>query len=250
MSAPIGYVAAFGGGLVSFASPCVLPLVPAYLSVITGLDLTELQERSRRQLWRIARDTLSFAAGFSVVFVGLGMSATAVGSTLADHHGALTRISGLVVLAMGLFVLASLVVKAPWMYRELRFHPQLRRYGRWTAPVAGAAFAFGWTPCLGPVLGAVLAVAAGSADPWHGALLLLAYSAGLAVPFLLTGLAFARAAGALGLVRRHLLAVTVTAALSLSGFGVLLTLNRLTLLTSALQAGLRHTGLDGLITLG
>lgn len=246
----VGYAAAFGGGAVSFASPCVLPLVPAYLSVVTGLELGELREGRRHHLGRIARDTGLFCLGFTAVFVGLGLSATAVGSALFRNQGLLTRVSGLVVLAMALFLLGSLVLRSPWLYQEKRFHPRLSRFGAFAAPVAGAAFGFGWTPCIGPVLGSVLAFAAAGGDTARGGLLLLTYSAGLAVPFLATGLAFGRLTGAFRWVKRHFTALTAASAGSLAFFGVLLTFNRLTWVTSQLQTAMRAVGLDGFVTLG
>jgi len=246
----VGYVAAFGGGLVSFLSPCVLPLVPAYLSIVTGLEVAELREGGRRHLVRIARDTGLFIAGFSTVFILLGLSATALGRTLVRNQATLTRISGLVVLAMALFLLASLVVRAPWLYGEKRFHPSASRFGPFAAPVAGAAFAFGWTPCIGPVLGSVLALAATRGEAFHGASLLAVYSLGLGVPFLLTGLAFGRLTGAFGFIKAHFTAISVVSALSLAFFGILLTFNRLTWVTSQLQAAMRAVGLDGFVSLG
>ena len=246
----VGLAAAFGGGLVSFLSPCVLPLVPAYLSIITGLEVAELQEGSSRHLLRIARDTGFFIAGFSTVFILLGLSATALGQTLVRNQATLTRISGLVVLAMALFVLASLVVRAPWLYAEKRFHPRVSRFGPFAAPIAGAAFAFGWTPCIGPVLGSVLALAATRGNAAHGALLLGTYSLGLAVPFMATGLAFGKLTGAFGFVKRHFTAITAISAVSLAFFGILLTLNRLTWVTSQIQSAMRAVGLDGIVNLG
>src|SRR5690348_8901501 len=119
-----GYLAAFAGGLVSFASPCVLPLVPAYLSVITGLELSEIEQDRRRHLWRIARDTGLFIAGFATVFIVLGLTATALGQALAARQALITRISGLLVLAFALFVAGSLVLKSPSLYQERRFRPR------------------------------------------------------------------------------------------------------------------------------
>jgi cytochrome c-type biogenesis protein len=250
VSAPVGYAAAFGGGLVSFLSPCVLPIVPAYLSVITGLDVTESARGSRRHLQRVARDTGLFITGFSAVFILLGLSATTVGHALFTNHIVITRVSGLLVLAMALFVAGSLVLRAPWLYAEHRFHPSSSRFGPFAAPVAGAAFGFGWTPCIGPVLGSVLAVAATRGRAADGATLLAAYSAGLGLPFLAAGLAFSRLAGAFGWVKRHFTAITVTSSGALAFFGVLLALNRLTWVTSELQSGLRAVGLGRLVTLG
>jgi len=246
----VGYLAAFGGGIVSFASPCVLPLVPAYLSVVTGLDIEEIQSGSREHLGRIARDTGLFVAGFAAVFVLLGLSASAIGEATLRDHLLLTRITGAMVLAMGLFLAGSLVLRTPRLYGEARFHVAVSRLGPLAAPVAGVAFGFGWTPCIGPVLASVLAVAATRAQTTQGALLLLVYSAGLAVPFLASGLALGRLAGAFGWVRGHFRALTILSALVLTGFGILLTTNRLTWVTAELSTGLRAIGLGRLITLG
>lgn len=246
----MGYLAAFGGGVISFASPCVLPLVPAYLSVVTGLDIQEIQSGSRRHLGRIARDTGLFVAGFAAVFVLLGLSASALGQAALRNHLLLTRVTGAVVLAMGLFLAGSLVLQAPRLYGEARFHPVVSRLGPWAAPAAGVAFGFGWTPCIGPVLGSVLALAATESGTGQAALLLLLYSAGLAVPFFAAGLALGRLSGAFGWVKRHFRGLTLTSALVLTGFGVLLVLNRLTWVTSELSDGLRAIGLGRLVSLG
>ncbi len=241
-------LAAFGGGLISFLSPCVLPLVPVYLSVITGLEVGEIRDGSA--LPRVARDTLLFIAGFSAVFILLGLSATAVGSVLFDNQSVITRVSGLIVLAMALFVLASLVLKAPWLYREKRFHPNLSRFGPFAAPVAGVAFGFGWTPCIGPVLTSILAIAAAQEGIGRGALLLAVYSAGLGVPFLVTGLAFGRLTGALGWVKRHFTGITIASSAALAGFGLILSLDRMLWVTTQLQNALEAVGLERLIQLG
>lgn len=246
----VGYAAAFGGGLVSFLSPCVLPIVPAYLSVITGLDVTEIQHGARRQLLRIARDTSLFIAGFTTVFVGLGLTATSLGRALVSNQATIARVSGLLLLGFALFVLGSLVLRSPWLYQEKRFHPTLSRFGPFAAPVAGAAFGFGWTPCIGPILGSVLAVASTEGHAAQGATLLAVYSAGLGIPFLATGLAFGRLAGAFGWVKRRFTAITIASATALAFFGVLLTFNRLTWVTSQLQAALGHVGLSRLVFLG
>ena len=248
--ANVTYLAAFGGGVVSFASPCVLPLVPAYLSIVTGLDVSEVQQGAREHLVRVARDTGLFVVGFSAVFVLLGLSATTVGRTVFRNKVVITRASGVVVVAMALFVLGSLVLRSPWLYQEKRFHPSPSRFGPLAAPIAGAAFAFGWTPCIGPVLTSVLAIASTQQKAAEGAALLGLYSLGLGVPFLATGLAFGRLAGAFGWVKTHFTVLTATAAAALAGFGVLLTLNRLAWVTSQLQRGLDLVGLHRLITLG
>lgn len=203
------YALAFGGGVVSFLSPCVLPLVPAYLSFTTALGLSEqpgghdpphVESGARNERPGERRsDTLAtlraaglFIAGFSVVFMLLGLSATAVGSLLLSEHIPVTRAAGLAVMVMALVMLVSTLPLGWSPGREARFHPDLGRYGRLAAPVAGGAFAFGWTPCIGPVLGSVLAVAADQHRLAQGAVLLATYAAGLAVPFILTALAFHR----------------------------------------------------------
>lgn len=249
-AADLTLLGAFVGGLVSFLSPCVLPVIPAYVSVVTGLSVTSVQEGGRSQLGRTLRTSLGFVLGFSAVFVALGLSVTAVGGALLGHRDLLTRISGLVVLAMALFLLASLVLKAPWLYQEKRWHPQLDRFGPFAAPVAGVAFGFGWTPCIGPVLTSVLALAASSGQAGRGATMLIAYSAGLAVPFLAAALALDRFAGAFGLVKRHFLAITATSAAVLAGFGILLALDRMSLVTTYTQSLLEAVGLGGLLGLG
>jgi len=250
MTSEVGYAAAFAGGVVSFLSPCVLPLVPVYLSLITGLDVTEVTGTPRGRLLRVGRDTGLFIAGFSAVFIALGLTATSIGRLLIHHQTVITRGSGLVVLAMALFLASSLLLKLPWLYQERRLHPDLSRFGRFAAPVAGVAFGFGWTPCIGPVLGSVLAVAATRGQERQGALLLGVYAAGLGVPFLAAGLAFGRLLGVFGWVKRHHTGLTLTSVLLLAGFGVLLTLDRLTWVTGQLQALLRQIGLERLIFLG
>jgi len=246
----VSYVAAFGGGVVSFLSPCVLPIVPAYLSIITGLDVGEIQAGASRHRARVVRDTGLFIAGFSAVFVLLGLSATAVGRALFRNQAMLTRASGLLVLGMALFLAGSLVLRSPWLFQEKRFHPSPSRFGPLAAPVAGVAFGFGWTPCIGPVLGSVLAIAATQGEALRGATLLGVYSLGLGVPFLVAGLAFGRVSRCFHWVKRHFTGITLASSLSLAFFGVLLTFNRLTWVTSQLQAFLRAVGLERFVFLG
>jgi cytochrome c-type biogenesis protein len=251
--ADVSYLVAFGGGIVSFASPCVLPVVPAYLSTVTGLDFSEVETGTKRQLGKIARDTILFILGFGVVFVLLGVSATAVGATVIRNHTLLTRISGAVVLAMSALLAGSVLIRSPRfarLYGEARFHPRTSRFGPFAAPLAGAAFGFGWTPCIGPVLSSVLAVAAADRGLGQGAGLLAVYALGLGVPFLIVGCGFNAAAGALRAVRRHLRAITLGSSLLLACFGVLLVLNRLTSLTSVLESWMRDVGLGRLVNLG
>lgn len=249
-AAGVSYVVAFGGGVISFVSPCVLPVVPAYLSMVTGLDFAESHTGVRRQMGRIVRDTSLFIAGFGVVFIIEGMLATALGEAVLRDRVLLTRVSGAVVLAMSLFIAGSLVLRAPFLYGEARFHPSASRFGPFYAPVAGVAFGFGWTPCIGPVLTSVLAVAASDRGIGQGALLLLVYAAGLGVPFLLAGLGLGRLTGALGWLKVHSRAITICSCILLAGFGVLLVLDRLTWLTLELERFMSVVGLGRLKTVG
>ncbi len=250
MSNTVSYVAAFGGGVASFVSPCVLPIVPGYLSVVTGLDLTDAEQGSRRHLFRIARDTGLFVVGFTIVFVLLGVTATTIGSAVFRDKELLLRISGALVVAMAMFLAATLVWARPGLYREARFHPNLERYGPFAAPVAGAAFGFGWQPCLGPILASVSAAAASTGSAGQGAGLLAVYSLGLGVPFLVVGLALGRLSGLLGFVRRHSRFITVVSVVVMGCFGILLFADRLTSVTSALETLMRRIGLGSLITIG
>ena len=243
-------IAAFGAGLISFLSPCVLPIIPGYLSLVTGLEAGELEDRDRAATLRVVTTTGLFIAGFSTVFVLLGLGATQVGTVLLDNQRVLTQASGVLLLAMALFLIGSLYAQAPWLYQEARFHPELSRYGPFAAPVAGVAFGFGWTPCIGPVLTSVLALAATDGRAGRGALLLAVYSLGLGLPFLVSGLAFTRATAAIRVMRTHLRAVTWVSALSLAFFGALLTLDRLSWLTIQIQRLARTVGLDFLVELG
>ena len=244
------YLVAFAAGVISFLSPCVLPIVPGYLSIITGLEIAELEDGSRRSSWNVFRDTSLFIVGFGSVFVLLGLSATTVGHVVFENQLLLTRVSGAVVLAMALFLLGSLYLQAPWLYQEARFHPELGRFGRAAPTVAGAAFGFGWTPCIGPVLGSILTIAATSGRATTGGTLLAAYSIGLGVPFLVMGLAFSRLAGTMAWVKRNFTPIIVVSAVSLAFFGVLLIFNRLIWVTTELQDLLRGVGLDWIVELG
>lgn len=246
------YALAFTAGVVSFASPCVLPLVPVYLSVTSGLGVDELRAHGRGTTVAVARGAVLFILGFSVVFVALGLSATALGGLLLRHQAPITRLAGAVVLLMALGMLLETTTRAGWLGREWRFRPRALRPVRsggegsgravWTAPVTGFAFAFGWTPCIGPVLGSVLAIAATDGGVIRGGALLATYSAGLAVPLLLTGLAFARAVRPSRWVRRHPALATRVMAAVLAGYGLLLVLDRLSWLTLTLQNRLTASG--------
>jgi len=244
------YLAAFGGGVISFLSPCVLPLVPGYLSMVTGLDLVELESGARDNVRRIVATTALFVAGFGTVFVALGLSASSFGQLLRDHQSILTRLSGALMFAMALFLLGSLFLRAPWLYQEKRFHPQLGRFGVAAPVVAGAAFGFGWSPCIGPILGSILGIAANEHRVWAGGTLLVAYALGLGVPFLVTGLALGKVTGALHWVKRHFPLLVGGSAVILGIFGLLLMFDELSRLSVHLQNALSDAHLDWLVNLG
>lgn len=225
----------------------MLPIVPGFLTIITGLDITS---DTKGQSASIARDTGLFIFGFGAVFVALGAGASTFGSVIFQNQRLLAQISGGLILAMALYLLGSLFLKAPWLYQEKRFHPNLRKYGPFAAPIAGVAFGFGWTPCIGPVLTAVLALAATQGSAGQGALLLGVYTLGLGVPFLVTALAFGRVAGAFQWIKRHLQGVTIAAASLMGVFGVLLLSNQLTRITALLFDVLEAIGLEELTLLG
>ncbi len=244
------YVLAFGGGVISFLSPCVLPMVPGYLSLVTGTDIRALDDEPRSRRWAVLRDTLLFISGFTTVFILLGLSATTVGSLFADNQAILVRLSGALVLAMGLFLIGSLFLQAPWLYQEKRFHPSPSRWGRAAPPIAGAAFGFGWSPCIGPVLASITAIAATSGRWAAGGTLMAAYSLGLGLPFLAVGLAFTRVGSALDMVKKHMPKLVLASGIVLSIFGVLLVFDRLQWLSTQLIDGLQGTPFEPLVELG
>jgi cytochrome c-type biogenesis protein len=216
-AAGVGILAAIGAGVVSFLSPCVLPLVPGYLSAVTGVSPGELEGADWR---RVLGPSLLFIASFSAIFIILGLTATGLGQLLSDHRSTLEDVSGVLIIVMGvLFVAAAFV---PRLNREWHVDALLARAGRGGPAVAGAAFAVAWTPCIGPTLGAILTAAAASSSAGHGAVLLVAYSAGLGIPFLVTALAFSRMTTAFAAVRRHYPIVIGVGGAILIGMGILI----------------------------
>lgn len=224
---PVSVLAAFGFGALSFVSPCVLPLLPGYLSMMSGYSAADLGE-GRASTRRMLRVTLLFVAGFTVVFVTLGAAATTLGRALLRNQDAFTTAAGWLVVAMGLF----LAVTAVWtprfflpLMRERRIEVRPSRLGSWGPPLMGLAFGFAWTPCIGPTLGSILALTAVGQEGLtvaQGMTLLAVYSAGLGLPFVIAGLAAGRAIKFFGRIRRHLRAITVASGLLLAGFGVLM----------------------------
>ncbi len=222
-------VAAFLAGILSFLSPCVLPLVPGYVSLISGASVEELQSSERRMLRTVMLHSITFVLGFSVVFVALGAVATGVGQIVNEYHSILSKIAGIVVIIFGLHLTGLLKIKA--LYADKRLHEVKGGASAVGSFAVGFAFAFGWTPCIGPILATILVLASAEGTVLKGTLLLAVYSLGLAVPFLLTSLGIDRFLSFYGRFRRHLHTVEVLSGVLLIAIGVLIFLNNLRLLS-------------------
>jgi cytochrome c-type biogenesis protein len=230
---------AFTAGLVSFVSPCCLPLVPGYLATVSGVEPRRLERGVDPVV--LGRSAV-FVATFSLLFVLLGLGATAAGSLLLDNRETLNTIAGVAIIAMGLFFTASVFVSA--LNRDWRPDALIRRAGRGGPVVAGAAFAIAWTPCVGPTLGAILGLAATSDGTAKGALLLAVYSAGLGVPFLFSAAAFNAATRAFGFFKRHYAAIQLGSGTVLVAMGVLVLTGELFRLNIQAQQFLDEFGLN------
>jgi cytochrome c-type biogenesis protein len=270
---PLGVLVAFGAGILSFLSPCVLPLVPGYVSMVSGLSAAELTA-SRVAVAGGAAPTVGavsmrpmlrgiglFIAGFTLVFVALGAAASGIGHLLASHKETLTHVSGYIVVLLGIILLLGTVPSRFWarlgagplgvlsrITGERRFDVRPSTLGTWAAPIMGMAFAFAWTPCIGPVLAVVLGLAEHNGSLAGGVLLLFAYSLGLAVPFLVAGLAFGRLTSVIARARRGLWVVEAVGGATLVVFGVLLVTDHLGWISSEFSSLLDHIGLSRLST--
>ena len=236
----VGIPLALAAGLVSFLSPCVLPLVPGYLSTVIGVTPADLKEGVGVR--RVLVPSLLFIASFSAIFILLGLSATAAGSTLNSHKHTLEQVGGILIVLMGLVFLATPFVRL--LNREWHSETLLRLAGRGGPLVAGAAFAIAWTPCTSITLGAILTQAAVSSSAAHGALLLAFYSAGLAIPFLLIALAFERMTTALSVVKRHFPLIIGIGGAVMITLGLLILTGEFTVLNAKANSLLQGTGLE------
>jgi len=225
----LGPAIAFVGGLLSFLSPCVLPLVPSYLGFITGFTVEEMGNRRRLAMVH----ALLFVIGFSLVFVLLGASATALGTALRVYKDWIERIGGLLIIAFGLYCLG--VLRLGFLGQEKRMHLERKPVGYLGSVLVGMAFAAGWSPCIGPILGGILSLAATEADLRRGLVLLLAYSAGLAVPFLVAAWAVESFLGWFQRFRQYLRLVQQASGLLLVAVGLLIVTGQFTRLASWLQ---------------
>jgi cytochrome c-type biogenesis protein len=235
--------AAFAAGFVSFISPCVLPLVPGYLSAVSGVSIVDMQEGDRKTS-AILLPAIVFCLAFAAVFVALGMAATGLGQTLRENIRTLEQVAGALIVVMGVFF-----VLTPFVTRlNQEWHPTslMARAGAGGPLVAGAAFAVGWTPCIGPTLTAILATAATKDTVGEGGGLLAIYSAGLAVPFLASAVAFQRATRVFRWLRDHYTVITVVSGITLILMGVLIFSGELARLNIEAQQLLEKLGLDEL----
>jgi cytochrome c-type biogenesis protein len=209
-------------GFLSFISPCVLPLIPGYLSFISGVSIEDLtsKEKSRDHLFRVVINTLFFVVGFSLVFILLGATATWIGEALHEHMSWFNKIAGALVFLFGLHVAGVFKIKA--LNYEKRFDTGSKKMGIIGSLIIGVAFAFGWTPCIGPILGSILTLAAQQNSVNSGIMLLAFYSAGLGVPFILTALLFNYLIGAFGFIKRHFRTVELISGGLLMIVGVLI----------------------------
>jgi cytochrome c-type biogenesis protein len=238
-AAGVGILAALAAGIVSFLSPCVLPLVPGYLSAVSGVSPNELERAGWR---RVLGPSLLFVASFSTIFISLGLTATALGSFLDDNQELLTKISGVLIIVMGVLFVSSLFITK--LNREWHIDALLSRAGKGGPIVAGMAFAIAWTPCIGPTLGAILTAASLSDSVARGGYLLAVYSAGLAIPFILTAVAFSQMTTAFAVVKRHYQAIVAVGGLILIVMGMLILTDELSRLNSEAERWFGDLGLD------
>ncbi|HEY5162430.1 MAG TPA: cytochrome c biogenesis protein CcdA [Terriglobales bacterium] len=226
-------LAAFLAGVLSFLSPCVLPLVPGYVSLISGSTVDELGGGERRLLRSVMLHSAMFIIGFSFVFISLGAIATTLGQMTRQFYPILTRVAGVIIILFGLHLTGLLKIKA--FYADKRLHQVKGGSSPWGAFVVGFAFAFGWTPCIGPILATILTFAASEDTVLRGVMLLTVYSLGLAVPFLLTSLGIDRFLEFYGRFRRHLHTVEIVSGVLLILVGVLIVTRQFTILSGYLS---------------
>jgi cytochrome c-type biogenesis protein len=229
----ISLITAFGAGILSFISPCVLPIVPGYLSFISGVSIEDLKEKKSKAANRVLVNSLFFVLGFSVVFIALGASATFVSNFLNEYMHIISKVAGALIIILGLHFIG--LFKIRWLNYEKRFHVGSKRLGLAGSFFVGFAFAFGWTPCIGPILAGILALAASEETVGRGILLLSFYSAGLALPFLITAVAFNAFLTVSSKIKRHFRIVEIVGGVFLIVIGFLIFTNSLTYLSALIS---------------
>lgn len=211
---------AFAAGVASFLSPCVLPLVPAYISYISGVSIEDISSSDRSGTGKVFTGTLAFVAGFSLVFVSLGASASWIGQFFQSNIGILSKVGGVIVVIFGLHLMG--VFRIPFLMREKRYQSSSKPTSLFGSMVIGIAFAFGWTPCIGPILAAILAYAGTRETVREGVFLLSVYSLGLGLPFLLTGLGISRFLSLFDVIKRHFRKVEIVSGCLLVVLGIMI----------------------------
>jgi len=231
----VSLIAAFAAGFLSFVSPCVLPLIPGYISFVSGVSVEEMRADAPPTTSRlqVLFTSLAFVLGFSLVFIALGASATAIGKFLFAKLPLLSKIAGVILIIFGLHTMG--VFRLAFLETEKRVHAQRKPAGPLGAMLVGVAFAFGWTPCIGPILGGILAIAGSRNSVYEGITLLAVYSLGLGIPFLLTSLAINQFFGAAKRIRRYYHAIELASGALLVLIGVLIMTGQLTLIVRLLQ---------------
>jgi len=239
----ISWVIAFFAGVISFLSPCVLPLIPGYVSMVSKMSFEELTgETTAGKTSRVLIPSLLFVLGFSTVFVTLGASASYIGTFLHENKVLLLRISGVIIIIFGLFSMD--VLKIPQLYRERRLYFTDGKLGLLGIFFLGIAFGFGWTPCVGPILASILLYASTAEGAGKGAALLFVYSVGLGLPFIVTGLALSKALTAFGWIKRHYSLYKIIVGGTLIIVGLLMVTNNLYYLNIFGQRALDWAGID------
>ena len=245
---PAGALSAFVFGALSFVSPCVLPLLPGYLALMSGYSLAELQEGKASTL-RMVWVTLLFVAGFTLVFVAIGATATSVSGFLLGNRTLARRVAGGIIIAFGGLILAMALSNSPrlaFLARERRLEVRPSRLGGWAAPLMGMAFGFGWTPCIGPALVVILTLAASQDTVFRGMFLLFVFSMGLGVPFIAAGIGVTKVYSGVRLLQRHLRKINLASGILMIGFGLLFVTDQITYLSSLISDLMIFLGLEWL----
>ncbi len=241
----VGLGISFLAGMVAFFSPCVLPLLPGYLSIMSGFSVNEI-ESGQASTREMLRATVLCVLGFTTVFVALGAAATALGSTLLQNLTAITKVAGWFIVVFGILVLWGAVSSSPLfagMMRERRINIRTEKLGAFAPPVMGLAFGFGWTPCIGPILAVILALASAQGSVFQGMALLAAFSLGIGVWFVLAGLGVSRL---FKRMRRHLRKINIVSGVVIIVFGVVMASGKLGILSGWVSEFFVKVGLDAL----
>ena len=229
----INIVTAFIFGLLSFISPCVLPIIPGYISFISGFTLDEMKSDNPSARRALIFNSLTFIAGFTLIFVIMGAAATSIGQLLNENLTLISKIAGVIIIIFGLHMIG--IFKIGFLNYEKRFHLQEKKLGLLGSFTVGAAFAFGWTPCIGPVLAGILAIASQQETVYQGIILLLVYSLGLGIPFFLTAVSINKFFNVFNKIKRHFHTIEVVGGVMLVGVGILMFTNYLTIIASYLS---------------